>query len=436
MRNPWPFWRDFWLHILILFNCADTRVPATGAARMLVLRGASSSSRCMKPALALTRLDPQVAQLTWESMTELLTSCAIGYSATTIGLLNGAVIRALATAVFNIFLPSMLFTSVASTVAYSSSSTGSLLVIPLAAWVQVLVGLVVSAISLTLLRTPQSTPAGQGIIVLSAFGNSGVLPLIFINSLFRDAVNRAARQRAASLVAMYLVGWSPLFWTLGFAMLSGRALSSHSDDSVKGGRERAKRLASLRAGLQRALSPPILACLAGLVIGSTPPLSQLLLPSATGAPSPLPLYRCLDSFGKAYSPAALLVLAGSLAAPRAEQSPKLFELGHRFTHVVAISVARFVLVPLGSFGLIQASLWLGVLPVDPLRDFVLLLQSCMPSAQNAVLALQVDQKPEHAARMARMLLTIYLIATIPVAGTLSMLLQRYSSGMGVVGLST
>jgi hypothetical protein len=52
-----------------------------------------------------------------------------------------------------------------------------------------------------------------------------------------------------------------------------------------------------------------------------------------------------------------------------------------------------------------------------------------------VLALQVDGSPERAARMARVLLAIYLIAALPVAGILSLLLQRYSA-VGGVGLAT
>ena len=59
------------------------------------------------------------------------------------------------------------------------------------------------------------------------------------------------------------------------------------------------------------------------------------------------------------------------------------------SQLTAVALARFVLVPLGSFGLLQAALRLRLLPVDPLRDFMILLQTCMPPAQNTVLALQV-----------------------------------------------
>lgn len=386
-------------------------------------------------------------------MAELLTSCAIGVVATRVGLLTGPSIRSLASVVFNVLLPSMLVTSVARTVAHTGIRT--LLVAPFTAWLQVLVGMGVSALSVSVMRLPRRSPAARGISVLSAFGNSGVLPLIFINSLFEGVAHEATRQRATSLVAMYLLGWSPIFWTLGFAMLTGRLVSSReSAPAAEGGRrigdERAggrqgqetgaafcrphglvERTAALRTALKRAVSPPILACIVGVVIGCVPWLHRLLVPSAGGAPPPLPLFRCFSNLGRAYSPAALLVLAGSLGAPAAGEAPQRSDLGYRYTHVLAISLARFVFVPACSFGLLQAALCLGVLPADPLRDFILLLQSCMPSAQNAVLALQVDDEPTRAARMARILLAIYLIAAVPVAGALSFLLQRYSGGIGL-----
>ena len=49
--------------------------------------------------------------------------------------------------------------------------------------------------------------------------------------------------------------------------------------------------------------------------------------------------------------------------------------------------------PLLFSALFQAALRAGLLPADPLRDLVLLLQSCMPSAQNSVLALQAEGLP-------------------------------------------
>lgn len=57
---------------------------------------------------------------------------------------------------------------------------------------------------------------------------------------------------------------------------------------------------------------------------------------------------------------------------------------------------------------------LGILPSDPLLVFVLLLQGCMPSAQNSVLILQLEKKPAAAASLARLLSVVYVLSIVPI----------------------
>ena len=53
------------------------------------------------------------------------------------------------------------------------------------------------------------------------FGNSLTLPLVFLSSLLPGA----AYERAVGYTALFLAGWSPLLWSLGYAQLSAVALS-------------------------------------------------------------------------------------------------------------------------------------------------------------------------------------------------------------------
>jgi len=234
---------------------------------------------------------------------------------------------------------------------------------------------------------------------------------------------------------MFLLGWSPLFWTLGFSLLSARTSSSDAADAAAVDASRANRWVLLR---KRVLTPPIVGCLVGIVAGGLPPLRALLVPPA----SPLPLHRALEVFGKAYSPAALLVLASSLALPKpsaaavpaaaddaaddeahhAHREPA--PTTHTLRDVSVVLLVRFLLLPLAFSGVLQLAHRFGVLPADPLRDFVLTMQATMPSAQNAVLALQVAGEPARATRMAHLLLIIYLTAALPVALVLSVALQK------------
>jgi len=387
-------------------------------------------------------LEPAVLRSSFEAVTELLTCCGLGVFATRVGLLDAATTRALARCVFNIFLPAMLSTSVARTVA-SGASFSTLLPLPLCALVQVILGL---GIVTLLLGGPKEvrTPAGRDVAALASFGNSGVLPLVFANCLFRSAPDLLAR--ANSLVAMFLLGWSPLFWTLGYSLLAGRR-GKHADGEEGEGEEDAVAIGPRSADeywhelRKRVLTPPIMGCLAGIVVGAVPPLRALLVPAAGSATAlfPLPLHRCIEAFGKAYSPAALLVLASSLALPSVPKSPEGTESIALSTptgkgpirEIGTVLLTRFLLLPLAFAGLLGAAKRAGLLPPDPLRDFILLMQAAMPSAQNTVLALQVAGEPSRASRMARRLLVIYLAAALPVAVVLSAALQR--SGLLAAG---
>ena len=88
--------------------------PPLSFSRVQSLRGGTVMA---SSAPLLTALEPAVLGASLRSMTELITCCGLGAIATRAGLIDRDTTRALARCVFNIFLPAMLFTSVASTVA-------------------------------------------------------------------------------------------------------------------------------------------------------------------------------------------------------------------------------------------------------------------------------------------------------------------------------
>lgn len=367
----------------------------------------------------LTTIDPSIAKASVGAITQLLTCCGLGMLATHAGLLDAPTTRALSKCVFNVFLPAMLCTSVASTVA-GGAGVATLMAMPLAAVVQVGIGLLISGA----LLGPRKffTPSGRDVATLSAFGNSGVLPLVFADCLFRHLPLLHARANA--LVAMFLLGWSPLFWTAGFSLLSPPSPADSTATDASAEHDPWLWLHRLRS---RVLTPPIIGCLLGLLIGALPPLRALLVPPST----PLPLFRCLQVFGNAYSPTALLVLATSLALParggddeKAAAAEDQRNRGAGARDLGVVLSTRFLLLPLAFAMLLRLARTSGLLPPDPLRDFMLTMQATMPSAQNTVLALQVAGEPSRASRMARKLLIIYLTAALPVAAVLSIALQE------------
>ena len=431
--------------LAIGFLAASWASPDAGGARQ---RPPVRAARARPPAMALPALpalQPAVLRASAASVGDLLTCCGLGFAATRCGLVDKPSLQALARIVYRVFLPSLLLTNVATTVA--SGALRSLLPIPIAAWVQISLGLLVASALLPLLRIKRDSPDGKEVQVLSAFGNSGVLPLLFVERLFAHAADATLKPRAISYVSMFLLGWSPAFWTGGYALLGG-TLGDEAAAREKDGAQAAARQTTptaLRWPLSllstptasRVLTPPIIACVCGLVVGAVPPLRALLLPPAAGGAAPLPFYSCLQTFGKAYAPAALLVLAGSLASADAATKGGGGAKGdgdgylrHRVPQLVAISLARFALVPLATAALLAAASAAGLVPADPLLHFMLLMQSCMPSAQNSVLALQVRGAPERATLMARMLLVVYVAAAVPLSLLITCFLQ--ATGVGAM----
>lgn len=68
---------------------------------------------------------------------------------------------------------------------------------------------------------PASAPAGMREVVQTAcaFGNSLTMPLMFMLSLFPASLAGVA----TGAVALFLLGWSPMFWTLGLSRITGAA---------------------------------------------------------------------------------------------------------------------------------------------------------------------------------------------------------------------
>ncbi|CAB1096379.1 unnamed protein product [Ectocarpus sp. CCAP 1310/34] len=86
-------------------------------------------------------------------------------------------------------------------------------------------------------------------------------------------------------------------------------------------------------------------------------------------------------------------------------------------------VSRFMVMPLVAAMLLFSGAKAKLIPYDKLVWFVLLMEGCMPSAQNSVVILQMEKKPELASSMAKTLTAVYLLSAVPIAFLLSAILQ-------------
>ena len=237
------------------------------------------------------------------AITKLLSVCGIGYCAGRVGLLDANTLSVLSKLVFNIVQPCFIFVQVVSSITREAEQglSGSLLLLPLMAAAQVFLGYTVgSIVSRILYRKNSMSEDAKQLLACTTFGNSGPLPIVFTDAIFRNYGDPTLQKKGIAYISLYLLGWSPLFWIVGPAILGDK-----TDDSNIPAFEKWKQL------FQRIFNPPVIASVLGLAFGCIKPLSGLFVPAGSFFN---PLYDAATTIGNAYLPCVLLILTGSLTA--------------------------------------------------------------------------------------------------------------------------
>mmetsp|Transcript_40988 Transcript_40988/g.41862 ORF Transcript_40988/g.41862 Transcript_40988/m.41862 type:complete len:445 (+) Transcript_40988:80-1414(+) len=352
---------------------------------------------------------------------KLISTCGLGAYASKVGILDKNSLTVLSKLVFSIFQPCLLFCNVAACIAKNKKDS-ALLVLPIAAMLQIFIGYFLAMIVSRVMYGNKDSDDKKQLIACTTFSNSGPLPLVFADSIFKMNPDTTLLPRSTAYISMYLLAWSPLFWALGSTILS-------ADESKLSAAEKRDQL------IKRILSPPIMGCLMGLVVGSIAPLSNVIT-----KPDGLlfPVFGAMQTLGAAYLPAVLLVLAGSLLPQpsgdvKEETEPVLSAKEKNdgtilfLKRVVTVYISRFVLMPILGFSVlkfIQTNIpsVAGMLN-DKLLLFILLLQACMPSAQNSTVILQLAGNRKAAASMARTLVAVYILGVPAMSYWLSRILS-------------
>jgi len=354
-----------------------------------------------------------------QAMAELFTAGVIGSSCVNLDILDSPSVRALSKTTFSILLPMFLCTSIMKTVSLQGLNKSSLIV-PILAITHCFFTYHISSTLLPFIGVDCKTVEGKATVTCCTFGNSGVLPVIFAEALFRHA-DASLLQEATSIISLYLLGWSPYFWSFGRSKLLGSDGSSGIT-------------------LMNVCPPPVIGIFTGLSVSLVGPLQRLFvrLPGKRKAPLAV-IYNTIQNLGRAASPLALLVLTASLALGNSSEAAKYL----RSTHVIekdkirpvlssptrrflGVSVTRFVISPLLMVMLLQVSFRLGLITSidsNPMLWFILILEASMPPAQNSVLMLHAENKSVEATQLAKFLFRVYFAAMIPVVLITSFLLH-------------
>ena len=268
---------------------------------------------------------------------------------------------------FNVLLPCYLCTRVAGTLTKTPLNQ-SLMVLPFGALSQVIAGTICGVVltklvvTMASLQKKKSSDGGGNRgsnnnnsisaaaidieckddvmprlgLAACAFGNTFTLPLVFLT----EVLGAANADVIAGYIALYLVGWTPLLWTVGFLIIAGPAMSDaivREKNPVKKCalqiRETGKRIVNELA------NPPFLAMVLGVIIGTNAPLREFLVPGAkafaastssgtlaTIAPLEFSfiagvakaIYELAVNIGAAALPMQMLVLAASLVKVKKE----------------------------------------------------------------------------------------------------------------------
>lgn len=363
-----------------------------------------------------------IVQVALKSIANLLSTCGVGFVFAKKGLLDQNSLSTLSKLIFSVFQPMFLFGnvfSVVSNIFASGETNAAIFMLPLAAIVQLGLGLMTGKLfTLLLYGREDSSEQAKELMACCTFSNSGPLPMVFASGIFRS--NAAVSQKAIAYISLYLLGWSPFFWILGPAVL-GDNVPTQANISPE---EKAKVTAEKRkALLARIFSPPVMASLCGMGAASVPFLRHLVRGPFN------PLLETSKTLGNAYLPAVLLVLAGSLAntsggssaaaeTPQQSMFKSMLEKAKNNAgyakQLLAIYLAKFLFIPTFTFALIAYArktfpVFNTFLVNDPMLYFVLLIETCMPSAQNLTVILQLQGKKDASARLARTLLFIYVL---------------------------
>lgn len=409
----------------------------------------------------------QVNAASSKAIQTLLSTCAVGFYASKVHILDKNALSTLSKIVFNIFQPCLLFVNVALTISKmrTSMNTGaacSVSILLIASCVQALIGyLIGAAVSWILYGFADQSDDKKQLIACSTFANIGNLPLVFVDSLFKSHPDTTLLPKSLAYISLYLMLGSPLFWVGCSSILRNENNSNDRSNVVVIDSNIQNDAVSVSSNIiynksstqvhqyykyillwiksskinelmKRVLVPPVMGSMCGLIVGSNFYLNKLFLQPNYSILNPF--YEGLRTLSAGCLPSVLLILAASLSSTNNDPERPLASTIASTNHldksnevssvsgrgyklpvllikrVLALCVTRYFFMPIFTLHILKfVCKHVPLIAADKVLVFILLLQSCMPSAQNTVTILQMNRQSDAAESMARTLLAVYMI---------------------------
>ncbi|QSH40193.1 AEC family transporter [Lentisphaerota bacterium ZTH] len=279
--------------------------------------------------------------------------------------------------VFILFLPALLFTKVASSVTIYRLQ--EYWIFPVSCVIILISGTLTGLLLVKIFKPKEFIK--NGVAAAVGFGNSSYVPItlmLAVTTVFPVFNQHPGNADAAiTFISVYLLGYSPLFWTVGYSMISGNKMSELS--------------------LRKVLTPPVTAMLLGLTVGLIPPLKNLFCSSDSLL---FPLFNATEVISMATVPCALLVLGGNLA-----NGPTAGIINKRT--IFSVIVTKLIVFPAVAILYVLFLRKTGLMPASLLTALVLVIEAGSPPATNLIVMTSLI-KPEMEKGLATLLFWCYL----------------------------
>ena len=289
-------------------------------------------------------------------------------------------LKVLGSLIIYIFLPCLLFHKIAVSVSWEQLR--EYWVFPMTCVIYIFSGLLLGWITAKICKPRKEIE--KGVIAAIAFNNSGYIPIALvagITAVFPVFISDPqAKAKAIAFIAIYLLGFSPILWTIGYSLISGNKISNMP--------------------LKKLFSPPIIGMLTGVCVAMTPLRNIFCV--ADGFLNPL--YRAAGVLGEATVPCVLILLGGCLAS-----GPGRGVVNKRT--VFSVILIKLIIFPAIAILYILLLRHLGALPANMLASIVLVIEAGSPPANNLVVMASVAN-PDIEDGMATIIFWTYLSSII------------------------
>ena len=286
-------------------------------------------------------------------------------------------LRVLGHLIVYMLLPCLLFHKIATSVSWEQLQ--EYWVFPMTCVLYILLGLLLGWITVKICKPRKEMKSG--VIAAIAFNNSGYIPIalvIAITTIFPVFMSDPqADDKAVAFIAIYLLTYSPVLWTIGYSLVSGKKLSDIT--------------------LRKLFPPPIIGMLAGVCVGMILPLKDFFC-SPDGFLHPI--YRATGIIGEATVPCVLILLGGCLAS-----GPVRGVVNKRT--IFSVVLIKLIIFPAIAICYVLLLRHLGALPANMLASIVLVIEAGAPPANNLVVMASVAN-PEIEDGMATIIFWTYL----------------------------